>query len=59
MAVASVSEKILRLDSQISTLLRDLDCSPQLELRTGADARAMQVMRMIARVLTYSYVLFP
>ncbi|PYI12598.1 hypothetical protein BO78DRAFT_465738 [Aspergillus sclerotiicarbonarius CBS 121057] len=54
MAVASVSERILRLDSEISTLLRDLDCSPQLELRTGADARAMQDMRTIARVLTHS-----
>ncbi|PWY83155.1 hypothetical protein BO94DRAFT_625532 [Aspergillus sclerotioniger CBS 115572] len=54
MAVASVSEKILQLDSQISALLRDLDCSLQLELRTGADARAMQVMRIVARVLTHS-----
>ncbi|RAK95785.1 fungal specific transcription factor domain-containing protein [Aspergillus ibericus CBS 121593] len=54
MAAASVSERILKLDSQISTLLKDLNCSPQLELRTGADARAMQDMRTIARVLTYS-----
>ncbi|GKZ19558.1 hypothetical protein AbraCBS73388_004367 [Aspergillus brasiliensis] len=50
---SNISEKILQLDSEICTVMRQLDCSPQVGPRTGPDAHATRTMWTIARILIH------